>query len=145
MCTIVEDSHLYIKGEDLSQLKGNVLPIIWGALLMSQLIYLVIPQFAEISAEPPEQKMLLILCAVGVSNAMASFAVPHFIKTPDTADPSKVIAPSIIQYALLESCCVLGLVCSFLGASPMYQYGLALVGLGGMLVLFPKQKVKGRI
>lgn len=122
----------------MSEPKGNVLPIIWGALLMSQFVYLAIPQFMEIASEPPEQMMILVLCGVGASNAMASFAVPQFIKS------SNNISTSIIQYALLESCCVLGLVCTVLGAPPMYQYGLALVGMGGMLVLFPKEKVKGR-
>ena len=123
----------------MSQPKGNILPIIWGALLMSQLVYLVIPQFMEVASEPPEQMMILVLCGIGASNAMASFAVPQFIKSSDNT------STSIIQYALLESCCVLGLVCTVLGAQPMYQYGLALVGMGGMLALFPKEKVKGRI
>ena len=137
--SILGDIATVSKGGNMSKPQASLLPIIWGALLMSQFIYLVIPQFMEITSEPPEQIMLLVLCGVGVSNAMASFAVPHFIKGPDN------ITPSIIQYALLESCCVLGLVCTFLGAPSMYQYGLAIVGIGGMLVLFPKAKVKGRV
>ena len=123
----------------MSQPKENVLPIIWGALLMSQLIYLVIPQVLEISAEPPEQILLLALCGVGLSNAVFAFVLPTFMKNQPR------MTTSIIQFALLETCAVLGLVCTFLGAASMYHYGLAFLGAGGMLLVFPKKEIKGRL
>ncbi|MAA79326.1 MAG: hypothetical protein CL916_08700 [Deltaproteobacteria bacterium] len=119
--------------------KENVLPIIWGALLVSQLIYLVIPQFLEITAEPPEQIIIFALCGIGMSNAVFSFVVPNFLKNQDR------ISLSIIQYALFESCAIFGFICAFLGAESMYHYGLAFLGAGGMLLVFPKQEIKGRV
>ena len=123
----------------MSQPKESVLPIIWGALLMSQLVYLVIPQLVEISAEPPEQTILLALCGVGLSNAAFAFVLPNILKGQNR------MTISIIQFALLETCAVLGLVSTFLGAESIYHYGLAFLGAGGMFLVFPKKEIKGRL
>ena len=122
----------------MSQPKESILPIIWGALLLSQLVYLAIPFLLEIDAEPPEQTLILALCGVGLSNAMFAFVLPNVLKNQDR------MTTSIIQFALLETCSVLGLVCSFMGADSMYHYGLAFLGAGGMLLVFPKKEIKGR-
>ena len=122
----------------MSQSNGNPLPIIWGALLMSQLIYLVIPEVVQMDAEPPDQIVLLGLCGVGISNAIIALVIPNLLKNQDR------MSRSIIQYAFLESCSILGLVCTFLGAPSMYHYGLAFLGAGGMILLFPKKEVRGR-
>ena len=122
----------------MSEPKGNVLPIIWGALFMSQLIYLIIPTMIEIDAGPPEQTILFAMCGVAIFNAVFSLALPNVLRDLDK------ISASIIQFALLESCAVLGLVCTFLGGPSTYQYALALLGAGGMLLVFPKKEIKGR-
>lgn len=122
----------------MSQSKEDTLPIIWGALLISQFVYLFLPVFLDFDAEPPEQTLILALCGVGLSNAVFSFVLPSVLQNQDR------LTTSIIQFALLETCSILGLVCSYLGADALYQYGLAFLGVGGMFLVFPKKEIKGR-
>ena len=126
-------------GEKMSKSQESILPIIWGALLLSQMLYLAIPNFLDINVESPEQMIVFVLCGVGVFNAIFAFVLPGVLKLEDR------MSSSIIQYALFESCAVFGLVCTFLGAESIYQYGLAFLSAGGMLLVYPKRKIKGRL
>ena len=122
----------------MSEENSSSVMIIWGALFLSQMIYLVVPHIIEIEQESPDNVFIIVLCTVGLGNALFSFVYPSIIKSTD------VLTRSIIQFALLESCALMGLVCSLLGADTMYQYGLSFLSLGGMMMLFPKESVKGR-
>lgn len=123
----------------MSKPNPNTLTIIWGALLLSQGVYLVVAHILEIEQSQPEMSMILPLCVIGGLNAIFAFALPSFLKNGNK------LSLSIIQYALLESCSLIGFACSFLGADFIYQYGLAFLGMGGMILLYPKASVKGRV
>ena len=122
----------------MSQQKPNT-KIIWFALFMSQIIYLIIPNVISISEEPPEDILLMALGAVGVSNVVMAFVLPILMKKVDD------FALKIIQFAILESCSIIGFVGVVIGGPALFQYSLALLAMGGMIVAFPKEKIKGRI
>ena len=114
--------------------------VIWFALFMSQFIYLAIPNLVELlpPKEPPEDVLLMVLGVIGISNVVIAFVLPTILKKVES------FQLAILQYAVLESCAIIGFAGVFLGAPNIFHYVLAFLAMAGMVALFPKNKVKGR-
>ena len=112
--------------------------IVWFALTMSQLIYGVVG--AMISPDVPEvtDMLLIILSAVGAFNAVLAFVlVPMFFKV---TSQENVLSLFILQWALIESIAIFGLVGKILAGSMMFLVGMLALSIIFMLLLFPSEK-----
>lgn len=147
--------------------KTLVLKIIWGALLFSQALYVVVlhVQLKPLDDMPMntqwmpnlQDPMEIGLFAASVALLVASFLVPQILakaseqKPRADADPSKTdtvpqafFVPFIIRLALLEAICMQGFVLAFIKRSP--NLILPFITISGLLFLknFPSnaEKVK---
>jgi len=122
---------------------SNTLPpvtkILWGALTMSQLVYLIVATIIEVDAETKaDDTLVMALLIIGISTlAVSIFVIPKVIKVPSK---SAVLTPFIIQWALIESVCIYGLAGRFLGAPEAFYYGMICMGIAFMLFLFPTDR-----
>ena len=119
--------------------------IVWGALLFSQLVYLVVAIFvASPSPEAIEamvnNPMPMIFFGIGlVQIGVAVFLIPNIIKPPENpTHVSQVFTSRIVQWAIVESAIVLGLINSFQGGPDTVIIGLFVVAVLAMLKTFPK-------
>ena len=112
--------------------------IIWGALTVSQLVYLVVAfTTAEPPEEPPDQMLSVIFFVLGCSNiGLGAFGVDRFMPVTNA---SSFMTSNIIKWAVIESAVVFGLVNSFMGGPAVVIIGLYVLALLGMIKTFPKQ------
>lgn len=86
--------------------------ILWGALFVSTLLYLVVLELVTPQADA-DWKMLAPMFAFGAAGAAgASLLAPRFIKPSS----GSYLVALILSLALAESICILGMVLGFLGA-----------------------------
>jgi hypothetical protein len=114
--------------------------IIWAALTLSQLLYLVVGIIAVSPSESkvPDDIILIALLVAGLSAiAVACLVIPMIVKVQSLEE---VLTPFIIQWALVESMAVIGLVGRFLGASDTFFFGSIFLSVMFMLILFPTKK-----
>ena len=119
--------------------------IVWGALLFSQLVYLVValvvadpsPEAIEAMANNP---MPMILFGIGLTEiGVAVFVIPNIIKPPEKpTNVSQLLTSRIVQWAIVESAIILGLVNAFQGGTNTVMIGLFVVAVLAMLKTFPK-------
>ena len=127
------------------QNSGFVQKIIWGALTLSQAVYLGIALFA---ANPSEEQIAqmannptpMIFFGIGLMEiGLAVFLLPKLLNVPENPKSShELMVPRIVQWAVIESAMVLGLVASFQGAPQIVPLGLFVVAVVGMLKTFPR-------
>ena len=118
--------------------------VVWGALLFSQLVYLVValviadpsPEAVEEMANNP---MPMIFFGIGlVEIGLAVFLIPNIIKPPENpTNVSQLLTSRIVQWAIVESAIILGLVNAFQGGSNTVIIGLFVVSVLAMLKTFP--------
>ena len=113
--------------------------IMWFAFLMSHLVFLGISYVITPSTSELEPNITYILCGIGISQFALTIWLPSILK--------QIPKPTlrIIQYALLDTCSIFGFIAFFLAEDRMVQGLLATLGIIGMLWLYPKEEVKGRI
>ena len=119
--------------------------VVWGALLFSQLVYLVValviadpsPEAVEEMANNP---MPMIFFGIGlVEIGLAVFLIPNIIKPPENpTNVSQLLTSRIVQWALVESSVILGLINTFKGGTNTVIIGLFVVAVLAMLKTFPK-------
>ena len=113
--------------------------IMWFAFLMSHLLFLGISYIVTPSPSELEATFSYALCGIGISQFALTIWLPSIMK--ETPKPTM----RIIQYALLDTCSIFGFVAFFLAEDRMVQGLLVTLGIMGMLWLYPKEEVKGRI
>ena len=118
--------------------------IVWGALLFSQLVYLVVALVvADPSPEAIEEmannSMPMILFGIGLAEiGLAIFVIPNIIKPPEKpTHVSQLFTSRIVQWAIVESAIILGLVNAFQGGPDTVIIGLFVVAVLAMLKTFP--------
>ena len=123
---------------------SNSLPpqtkIIWAALTFSQLIYAVVGGFVLSPQEGsgPDETLLYGLLGVALSTiAAAVLVIPNVVKVKSF---DAVVTPFIVQWALVESVALYGLVGKVLGASNTYLFGLTFLAMTFMVILYPSEK-----
>ena len=124
---------------------GFVQKIIWGALTFSQLVYLGIALFVasptpEQIASMEEKSTAMIYFGIGLMEIGAAvFLMPKVLNVPENPkDSNELRVPRIVQWAMIESAMILGLVAAFQGAPQVVPIGLFVVAVVGMLKTFPK-------
>lgn len=117
------------------QSKLGVARILWAALFISTLLYIVVLELRTVSA-PGEWESLSLMFAFGAAGAAgASSIAPRFVRgSSDT-----YLVSLILALALAESVCILGLVLGFLGAPPLVVMPFFVVTWVLMLIRFPTQ------
>ncbi len=117
--------------------------IVWGALTFSQVVHLGLALFifsegAEL--DPANTSLPIVLFGMGLMNiAIAVFVLPNMIKVPENPKHvGELFSSRIIQWAVIESGVVLGLVNSSMGGPDAVVIGLWMVALLGMLKTFPR-------
>ena len=68
---------------------------------------------------------------------LAVFVLPNVIKPKDPQNSSELLTPRIIQWAVIESGMILGLLSSFSGGPDSVAIGLFVVAVVAMLKTFP--------
>lgn len=130
--------------ETTGQDSGFTQKIIWGANMSALAIFLGLALF---NANPPEEQMAdmannpmpMIFFGIGLMEiGLAVFLLPKLLKVPENPKSShELMVPRIIQWAVIESAMVMGLVASYQGAPQIVPIGLFVVAVVGMLKTFP--------
>ena len=129
---------------DVAQQNSDLVPkIIWGALTFSLVVHLGLALF--IADPTPEQVALMekdstamIYFGIGLMNmGLAIFVLPNVMKPKDPKNSSELLTPRIIQWAVIESGMILGLLSSFSGGPDVVAIGLFVVAVLAMLKTFP--------
>ena len=138
--------------EDLKQEESRLrsMKIIWFALAWSQVAYgFVVESIHGRNRESPlEWNSTLALQAIGVAVVVffASVFVPRKIlagRTNISRDDIKILdmqAPFIVQLALNEAICIMGLMLAFVNENPKYLYPFLVVSLAHAVYRFPASK-----
>ena len=85
-----------------------------------------------------EKSTAMIYFGIGLMNmGLAIFVLPNVMKPKDPKNSSELLTPRIIQWALIESGMILGLLSSFSGGPPVVPIGLFVVAVLAMLKTFP--------
>ena len=120
------------------EVQANQLPIIWGALTFSHLVYLVMASLVVKEVNPEVEMLGTLLMGIGMMNiAMALFVMPKLL-----SDRSKdgINNLCIIQWAIIESGAILGFVSYFLTGLKMPLYVLVALSVSAMMLVFPSKK-----
>lgn len=117
----------------------ELMPIIlWGAMLMSHLIFIFI-FYSVIKVDPDKEfdpNLLLIFGGLALTSGFISL----FFKTRSYSakDIQQFFAPFIVSMALAESVHIYGLVARTIGMSMDYYFGFAVAGILLHLNCFPR-------
>ena len=114
--------------------------IIWGALFSSHFLHLALGEFGIIESDPMDLTIVAAICLVGISTFVLSLAI--IPKTMKAQNPGQLPTIFIIQWALIESTAIFGLMTRFIGGEAYMQYGMAGLAMVGMMFTFPSQKVQ---
>ena len=124
--------------------------ILWAALLVSTLLYLVVLGLTEPQGEPNWQVLLLPLGASGLTTASASLLLPRFLvrqrsapgieKASSDDAAGAYLVSLVVAMALAESVAILGLVLGFRGAPTTAVLPFFVVTWVLMLIRFPTQE-----
>jgi len=123
---------------------SNSLPpltkIIWAALTFSQLIYAIVGVFIIPAQEVGSPNDIVLYGLLGSSFIAIGVALLVIPTTSKVNSLSAVVTPFIIQWALVESAAVFGLVGKFMGGSNTFLCGLTFLSVIFMVILFPTEK-----
>ena len=116
----------------------RVSKIVWFALTTSQLIYGVVGMIVSPEVTEITDMLIIVLALVGVFNAVLAFVlVPMFFKV---TSQENVLPLFILQWALIESIAIFGLMGKILAGSMMFLIGMIAMSVIFMLLLFPSDK-----
>ena len=114
--------------------------ILWFAMLMSPVMFLVFIYVSPV-ASSPNQKITLLLNTLGLIPVAGSFLVKQILlgKAAAAQQVQQVHSAYIVSFALCEVAWLLGLLDYRLTGSKYYYIGFAIGGLG-MLLHFPRKQ-----
>ena len=123
------------------------LRILWGAFLMTIVIYVLISGFVHPSADVRSESghdnptLLIALAAAGLSTVVISFVMKRrfYARAVERQDPAQFQIGFILAVALSEACVLLGLVGLFVTWNS-YAYALFAVGALGIVLHFPRRE-----
>ena len=131
--------------ETTGQDTGFVQKIIWGAITFSLAVFLGVALFGvtpseEQMADMANNPMPMIFFGIGLMEiGLAVFLLPKLLNVPDNPKSvNELMVPRIIQWAVIESGMIMGLVAAFQGAPQIVPLGLFVVAVVGMLKTFPR-------
>ena len=115
-----------------------------GAITFSLAIFLGLALFGVTPSEEQVADMAnnpipMIFFGIGLMEiGLAVFLLPKLLNVPENPKSSnELMTPRIIQWAVIESGMVMGLVAAFQGAPQVVPIGLFVVALMAMLKTFP--------
>ena len=112
--------------------------IIWFGLTMSQFIYGVVGMTISPEIEEGNDILIVIFLVIGLFNAVLAFLLaPKFFKV---TSKENAFSLCILQWALIESIAVFGLVGKILAGSVPFMAGMLTMSIIFMLLLFPSEK-----
>lgn len=121
-----------------TQQAKTTLWILWGALCMSQLLYVMVGYVIRTSATEPipdsyQDLLTPLLLAAGVVAGGALFGVDRFLKpVPKAQMPQAYFVPFLLKMALSESVGIFGFLLFYLGAP--WELFLGFVGVALLLM-----------
>ena len=118
----------------------RTLLILWSAIWISVLLFLVLIYFAPV----PQNENLgvsLLLIAISIAPVALSFLIKKkmLIKSVESQQPAIVNSAYVMSFALCEVPALLGVMNHFLTGSMYYLAGFAIAGIG-LLLHFPQKK-----
>jgi len=118
----------------------RALLVIWFALCMSLLIYLVFTRFLTVATNP-NQKLTLLLNTIGLIPVAASFLIKQVLlsKAVEAQQIQQVRVAYVLAFALCEVAGLLSFLNYFLTGSTYYYLGFA-IGGAGLLLHFPRRQ-----
>jgi hypothetical protein len=122
------------------EMRHRTILILWFAIIMSVLMFLVLVQFTPIS-ETGDLRLSLILNGVAIVPLGMSFLLKQRLLTQAVTDQrlDLVQVAYVLAFALCEMAALLGLVDHFLSGSRYYYIGFLSAGLG-LLLHFPRKQ-----
>ena len=112
--------------------------IIWFALTISQVVYGVVGMSISPDSSEGNDILAIGLLVMGLSNAVLSFVVvPKFFKVTSRENALSLF---IVQWALIESIAIFGLVGKIMAGSLPLMIGMISMSFIFMLLLFPSEK-----
>ena len=114
--------------------------ILWAAICMSVLMFLVLVQFTPVPATD-NLKLSLILNSAGIVPLGMSFLLKQIVHDRAVSQQNLPLVQTgyILAYALCEMAALLGLMDHFMNGSRYYYLGFVLAGLG-LLAHFPRMQ-----
>ena len=115
---------------------------LWGALLMSIVVYYLFTRFTEQPTEVnPNSSLSLILVAIALLTIPISFVIKKKLLTQAVAQQRVEIVQQgyIISWAITEVAALLGILDFFLTGNP-YYFVLMIIAACGTLLNFPRRQ-----
>ena len=141
----------------------RTLRVIWGALLLSTVIYVILASVLVQGSDNNLDRGLfyspvpLMLYGLGLVMFGLSFFLPKLFMNqgvrsnpgqasiPSREGPSRIRQALIVRYALLESCAIFGLVAAFLSQEWQLILPLWVVSAAGFLMAYPSENLLARM
>lgn len=126
----------------LGEARRRGLVLIWGAQLMSLVLFLLITRFVEIRpGEGDDQLLLFVLGLMAVTTFGLSFAVKAKLLAQSAVQNRPALATTayVLAFALCESCALFGLVAYFVTGRVESLYFFIPAALG-LLLHFPRRE-----
>jgi hypothetical protein len=122
------------------EMRYRTILILWFAIAMSVLMFLVLTQFTP-NRENGDLKLSLILNGAGIVPLGLSFLLKQRILEQAVAQQrlDLVQVAYVLAFALCEMAALLGLMDHFLSGSRYYYFGFLIGGLG-LLLHFPRKQ-----
>lgn len=118
----------------------RVLFILWGAICMSLLIFIVMSQLVAPRVEGSRQLSLILNCIAIVPVGLSFVLKPRMLDQAVAQQKLDLVQSAyIIAWALSEMAGVLGLMDRFLNGSRYYYLGFILAAVG-LLLHFPRKQ-----
>ena len=123
--------------------RHRVLFIIWGAFLVSIVMYILLAYFVRPAATAGGDSSLVIIIVLmmaGVSMVALSFVIKNGLLAQAVSRQriDSVQVAYIVAFALCESAVLMGLVAIFVTAEA-YSFLLFVIGAGGLLLHMPRR------
>jgi drug/metabolite transporter (DMT)-like permease len=114
--------------------------VVWFALLMSMIIFVVLPVFIPSNTSESTATLGYALLALACSVVFASVFIKQRLvqRAIEKRDEAMLQTAYILSFALCESAAILGLV-DHIATGSKYYFLAFLIGLLGMVLHFPKK------
>jgi NADH:ubiquinone oxidoreductase subunit 2 (subunit N) len=123
------------------ELRIRTIRILWSALFISVGLYYAVTFFVPRSENEPNATLFLMLLAVSVTTALASFIIKNnFLTRAERQQQVQLVQQGyILTFALSELPALLGLV-DYFATGNEYYYALFIISALGMLLHFPRRE-----
>ncbi len=123
------------------ELRIRTIRILWLALFISVGLYYAVTFFVPRSENEPNATLFLMLLAVSVTTALASFIIKNnFLTRAERQQQVQLVQQGyILTFALSELPALLGLV-DYFATGNEYYYALFIISALGMLLHFPRRE-----